>query len=337
MSPIIVSNSSRFISEVELLSPYPDNTADRDRWIIAQRPARVALNMHEPYGFFVEQECSPVGEIIPVATILLTNRECPLRCVMCDLWRHTLEEPVSRGAIPRQIDFALEKLPHARTVKLYNSGSFFDPHAIPPDDYREIAARIRTFERVVVECHPLLVGARCLEFKSLLSGRLEVAMGLETANPTILEKLNKRMTLKQFAVAADFLESNDIDLRVFILVQPPFMKTGESLYWAQKSIDFAFACKALAVTLIPTRGGNGAMEELAASGDFVAPDLDVLEKAVSYGVSLKRGLVFADLWDLKPNSHCVSCLDARLARLKEMNLRQEIIEPVTCDQCKELV
>lgn len=317
--------------------PYPDNNIDRDRWIIVRRPARVALNVQEPYGFFVEHERSPVGEIIPVAAILLTNRECPFRCVMCDLWRHTLEEPVSRGAIPRQIDFALEKLPYARAVKLYNSGSFFDPHAIPPEDYNEIAARIHAFERVIVECHPQLVGARSLEFKSLLPGRLEVAMGLETANPAVLERLNKRMTLEQFAVAADFLRSNDIDLRVFILVQPPFMKAEESLYWAERSIDFAFDCRAAVVTIIPTRGGNGAMEELAASGDFVAPDLDVLEQALTYGVSLKRGLVFADLWDLKSNSHCLSCLDARLARLKEMNLRQEIIELVTCDQCKELV
>ena len=48
-------------------------------------------------------------------------------------------------------------------------------------------------------------------------------MGLETAHPEVLAGLNKRMTLDQFSTAANFLRRNGIDLRVFILVQPPFM------------------------------------------------------------------------------------------------------------------
>ncbi len=34
-------------------------------------------------------------------------------------------------------------------------------------------------------------------------GKLEVAMGLETAHPEILERLNKRMTLTMFAERRD--------------------------------------------------------------------------------------------------------------------------------------
>ena len=124
---------------------------------------------------------------------------------MCDLWRNTLTKSVPVGAIPEQIDFALRRLGPARSVKLYNSGSFFDPRAIPPEDYEAIAARVRDFERVIVECHPAFVGERCVAFRDLLRGRLEVAMGLETAHPEVLEKLNKRMTLDQFAAAAQFL------------------------------------------------------------------------------------------------------------------------------------
>ncbi len=58
---------------------------------------------------------------------------------MCDLWRNTLTETVPRGAIPQQIDYALAQLPAARQIKLYNSGSFFDKQAIPPEDYEAIA------------------------------------------------------------------------------------------------------------------------------------------------------------------------------------------------------
>ena len=88
-------------------------------------------------------------------------------------------------------------------------------------------------------------------------------MGLETVHPQILEQLNKRMTTDQFAAAAALLREHDIDLRVFILVKPPFMREEEALDWAERSLDFAFDCGATAATLIPTRAGNGAMEELS--------------------------------------------------------------------------
>lgn len=315
-------------------STYPENAADRDRWILAQRPARAALNPHEPYAYFVEEERFAGGEIVPVATIFLTNRECPFRCVMCDLWRNTLLGSVPSGAISEQIDFALKRLPPTRAVKLYNSGSFFDSHAIPVEDYAVIAERVRGFDRIIVECHPALVGERCTEFRDFLPGRLEVAMGLETAHPNVLEKLNKRMTLEQFAAAAEFLRSNGIDLRVFILVQPPFMKPEEALYWTQRSLDFAFDCGATAATLIPTRAGNGAMESLAADGEFVPPRLNLLEAAASYGLGLKRGRVFTDLWDVKRRSNCVYCFQSRVERLRKMNLRQDVADVIACDRCK---
>jgi len=315
-------------------SIYPESAAERDRWILDRRPARVELNLREPVAYFAEDECSAEGEIAPVATIFLTNRECPFRCAMCDLWRNTLSESVPSGAIPEQIDFALGRLPPARAIKLYNSGSFFDPRAIPVEDYAAIAARIQDFERIIVECHPAFVGERCVAFRDLLTGRLEVAMGLETVHEGVLEKLNKRMTLEQFETAANFLRSSEVDLRVFILVQPPFMKPEESLYWAQRSLDFAFDCGATVATLIPTRAGNGAMEALAANDEFDPPGLNLLEATTSYGFGLKRGRVFTDLWDLKRRSECGFCFGERVERLRNMNLGQEICAAVTCDRCE---
>lgn len=315
--------------------PYPVGTAARTEWILAERPARAALDPEQPYSFLVEEECSATGEVVPVATIFLTNRECPWRCVMCDLWKNTLTLPVTRGAIPHQIVFALEQLPSARQIKLYNSGSFFDTQAIPREDYAAIASTVRSFERTIVECHPALVTRQCLDFRDLLSHPLEVAMGLETVHPEVLDRLNKRMTLDQFAASAAYLRANEIDLRVFILVQPPFMKPDESLYWAQRSLDFAFDCGATAATLIPTRGGNGAMEALAQTGDYAPPRLETLEAAVLYGLQSHRGRVFVDLWDAaRMSSECPDCQAARIARLHEMNLRQRVLDPIHCAICK---
>lgn len=312
---------------------FPQNAAERDRWIIEKRPPRTDLSPQEPYACFVEEECDSNGQVLPVATIFLTNRECAFRCTMCDLWRNTLTESVAPGAIPTQIKFALRQLGPARAIKLYNSSSFFDPRAIPPEDDQAIAHLVQTFNHVIVECHPAFVNQRCVEFRNLLNGQLEVAIGLETAHPETLQKLNKRMTLDQFQRAAGFLRSNNIDLRVFILVQPPFMLPEESLHWAKRSLDLAFDCGATAATLIPTRAGNGAMEALAASGQFTPPKLSLLEAAAHYGITQRRGRVFTDLWALQANGECPHCFPARVERLSNINLRQSVTPPVACHVC----
>ncbi len=320
---------------------YPETPAERDAWIVAHRAERGPLDPYKPQACLLEEERAASGEIVSVATIFLTNRECPWRCTMCDLWRHTLTEPTPPGAIPEQIEYALEQLASdtsaarqtPQAIKLYNSGSFFDPRAIPPSDHFAISQAVRSFERVIVENHPALIGDACLRFRDLLSGDFEIAMGLETAHPDVLEKLNKRLTLDQFRSAAEFLTRHGIALRVFILVQPPFMPPDEALHWAERSLDFAFDCGATAATLIPTRAGNGAMEALAENGKFAPPPLATLESAMDYGLKLRRGRVFADLWDLPRPIDCPGCGAARAARLRAMNLSQSIAPRISCPLC----
>jgi radical SAM enzyme (TIGR01210 family) len=267
-----------------------------------------------------EEERSSGGEIVLVNTLFLTNRQCPWRCVMCDLWQNTLTETVPVGAIPAQIDHALARLPPAPVIKLYNSGSFFDPRAIPVADYPAIARLLDCFERVIVESHPALIGDNCFRFRDLISGRLEVAMGLETVHPEVLSRLNKGMTLEQFSSAASALLGNGIDLRTFILVKPPSMSEEEALYWCERSLDFASSCGATAASLIPTRG-------------FSPPAIRTLEACQEYGLRLEQGRVFADLWDLEKFSICHECYAVRRNRLREMNLSQTIPEPIDCHIC----
>lgn len=325
-----MSGSTNNASKV---SGYPGSPADRDRWILERRGARNSVDAARPYAFVVEQERTESGEVVPVATVFLTNRECPWRCLMCDLWKNTLTGTVPAGAIPNQIEAALEQLPSAKQIKLYNSGSFFDPRAIPVVDHQDIARCVEGFERVIVECHPLLVGASALEFRDMLNGRLEIAMGLETVHPDILPRLNKRMTLEQFTRAADFLRQHQIALRVFVLVKPPFLPEPEAVHWAVRSADFAFDCGASVVSLIPTRAGNGAMEALAAAGEFSPPKLATFESAVNQVLARQRGRVFADTWDLEQFSSCPACFAARRARLERMNLRQTSEPSVACPVC----
>ena len=253
-----------------------------DRFVLEHRGAKNLVDPRRAYATAWEEEPDESGALVPTAVVFLTNRECPFRCVMCDLWTNTLDESVPPGAIPLQIRTALAGLQPARHIKLYNAGSFFDPQQIPIEDDEAIARGVEGFDRVVVESHPaFLSGAyaeRCRRFKAAIGGRLEVAIGLETAQPEVLARLNKRMTLDAFRRAADFLHSQDIDLRVFVLLSPPFMPAEQAVEWACRSIDLAAECGATVCSVVPTRGGNGAMEALGEAS--APPRLPALESVI---------------------------------------------------------
>ena len=300
------------------------------RWIRSMRGEKSPVDPYLPYGWFNEQELSLQGAVKEVSAILLTNRECPYSCLMCDLWKHTTNETVPAGAIPAQIEFALEKLSPATHLKLFNSGSFFDPRAIPVEDYPRIASLSSEFENVLVESHTAFIGEESLEFSRMLNGQLQVAIGLETVHPEILPVLNKGMSLEDFKLSVSFLQSNGISTRAFILLRPPFLSEVEGVEWACRSIDFAFACGVDVCSVIPVRAGNGALDKLALDAYFQEPAIQSLERVIEYGIGLQKGQVFADLWDLERFSRCDSCFAPRKERLNQINLTQEPVKPVEC-------
>jgi hypothetical protein len=341
---------------------YPEGAAARDRFVLDLRGPKTALDPHRAYAAVWEEERDETGALAPTAVVFLTNRECPFRCAMCDLWVNTLDEPVPRGAIAHQIRAALATLPPARRIKLYNAGSFFDPQAIPPRDYDEIAATVAGVDRVIVESHPAFLrgsyGEACCRFRDLVGGRLEVAVGLETVHQDALAALNKRMTLDDFAEAASFLAKQAIALRVFVLLDPPFVPPREAAEWALSSVRTARSAGAAVCAVIPTRDGNGAIDALPveqrprlglrdlewvvqeALGDAGGPEGPPRRTASGpAGRDAGRGFspagngggmrVFADLWDIERLFDC-GCSRDRAARLARMNREQAVPPPVAC-------
>ena len=304
------------------------------RTIAELRPPKNRLNPFVPYHFLHEREPGLPGGIESVNTIFLTSKECAFKCLMCDLWKNTLDEPLPAGAIVRQIDHALERLPEADVIKLYNNGNFFDAKAISPGDYPAIGKRLADYKRVIVENHPKLCNQLCIEFNSLLNGKLEIAMGLETIHPEALPKLNKQITPEDFKNATAFLNQHDIDVRAFVLLSPPYI-TGddENVSWALKTIEFAFECGAVRCAVIPVRPGNGVMELLRKSNDYTPPSIAMLEAVFEKALLMQRGQVFADTWDIGFLSECPHCFDERKRRLEIMNLSQQIEDSISCT-CK---
>ncbi|MBC7856944.1 MAG: radical SAM protein, partial [Pirellulaceae bacterium] len=88
--------------------------------------------------------------------------------------------------------------------------------------------------------------------------------------------------------------------------------------------------------IIPTRGGNGLMEQFAAQGQFSPPTLAMLEDSFAASLALPEfkkahsSRIFVDLWDLENLYTCSRCGPQRKERLHQMNHQQQLLPEISC-------
>lgn len=308
-----------------------------DRRIRSLRPPKPLVDPWRAHGWLVEDERRPNGHVERALTVFLAGAECPFTCSFCDLWRGTIDGPTPRGALPAQLTQVLQSLNgHASPdrLKLYNASNFFDRRAVPAEDVPAIASLAAPFGGVTVESHASTVGPLTLELAQQITGRLEVAIGLETIHPVAAAQLNKHLELARFDRAARFLSDNDIDLRVFVLLGAPHVPFDESVEWTLRTVEYAVQRGASVVSIIPVRGGNGEMARLAALGAFATPTLSQLEAAVEQCLTCAPAVVCGDLWDVKGLAECSTCAAARIERLRRINVTGRAQPAIVCPICE---
>jgi radical SAM enzyme (TIGR01210 family) len=306
-----------------------------DQEIRNLRPPKEYVDPYRAHGSLVEDERRPDGTIERTLTVFLAGAECPFTCTFCDLWRWTIDGPTPPGALTRQLESVLQSLdgPVPDRLKIYNASNFFDRRAVPAKDASGIARLAVSFAAVTVESHANTIGPKTLAFARQVSGRLEVATGLETIHPVAVAHLNKRLDLPRFDSAAAFLAASGVDLRVFVLLGAPYVGAEESVAWTVRTVAYAVERGAVVVSIIPVRGGNGELERLQALGLFTPPTLAQLEEAVDLCLRLTGAVVTADLWDVKQLTSCESCASERIERLRQINLTGRAQPRIACAVC----
>ena len=316
------------------------SASETDRRIRSLRPPKRVVDPYTSFGTVVEDERRPDGAMERALTVFLSGAECPFTCSFCDLWQYTIDGPTPPDALSTQ----LKRVLHAAgdvmglasspdRIKLYNASNFFDKRAVPPADLPRIIALTAPFKAITVESHVNTIGDATLSFARQISGRLEVAVGLETIEPVALARLNKRLDLAAFDEAARYLSDHEIDLRVFVLLGAPGISPDETLDWTVRSVEYAVSRGASVVSIVPVRGGNGEMEQLQALGQFVPPTLRALELALEHCLQFTPAVVTADLWDVQRLPGCTWCRDARVARMQRMNITGVSAPAVVCAWC----
>jgi archaeosine synthase beta-subunit len=306
-----------------------------DRRIRSLRPPKPHVDPYVAHGTVLEEERRPDGTIEHALTVFLAGAECPFTCSFCDLWRYTIDGPTPPGALVVQLERVLADLvePLPQRLKLYTASNFFDRRAVPPEDLPALARLAEPFESVTVESHASTIGPAVAAFARMLSGRLEVAMGLETIHPVAAARLNKRLTLERFDRAAASLTANGIDVRAFVLLGAPHVEPEKSVEWTVRTVEHAAAQGAAVASIIPVRGGNGEMERLEALGEFVAPTLGQLEEVLDRCSHITGTVVTADSWDVEKLARCEVCLAARKARLCRINVSGRAEPRIACGAC----
>lgn len=310
--PAIPTRDEVFAARGDVVKSPGDDSLASER-PSADRPNAILLES-EP----LERHPNRIVRTTDVLTLLLASSQCSLRCTMCDLWRNTLDTPTPVGSLPRQIRLGLESFGRSghlvpgetddkfRTIKLYNSGNFFDVRSTPPADDAEIARLCDSFDRIVVENHPRIGTRRLFEFAKRLRGRLEVAIGLESIAPRMLRRLNKQLTPGEFFDHAKQLCDADIDVRVFLIHGLPWLTPSESTAWTIASARFAAAAGARHISLLPCRAGNGFMDRLQRDGVFQPPTReqmrDVMDQLQDDSRFNLGPVITMDTWGLEPGA-----------------------------------
>ena len=311
------------------------STEATDRRIRGLRPPKAYVDPFKAHGSLLEEERRPDGAMEQALTVFLAGAECPFTCSFCDLWKWTVDGATPPGALTTQLERVLEAHagPAPDRIKLYNASNFFDRRAVPLEDLAGMVRLTSPFGSVTVESHANTVGPGTLAFARQLSGRLEVAMGLETIHPAAVAQLNKRLDLPRFDRAAAFLADSDIDLRVFVLLGAPFVSASEVVSSTVSTVEYAVERGASVVSVIPVRGGNGEMERLLAAGHFDPPSLTQLDLVLDGCVQFTDAVVTADLWDIEQLPACEYCRAARIERLRRLNTSGHAEPRIACDAC----
>ena len=293
--------------------------------ILNLRTAGAVVDPTAPPAVVTEQEPDENGVIKQATTVFLIGKECPFRCLMCDLWKHTTSEPTPPGALVRQLSQVLPQIQHREIIKLYNASNFFDPQSVPLTDRNGLATLVQDFETVVIENHPKLLSNKVPEFAARLNGQLQVAMGLETADERILRWLNKQMTVADYERACEFLIKHGITIRTFLLLPAPGVESTDALSHTVSSVRKALDCGSRVTSLIPLRAGNGVMDWLLNERLVHLPDLSSVANTFASALKLRREKqqrIFLDLWNIETLATTEKHADDLRKQLHRWNMEQ---------------
>ncbi|MCG2783367.1 MAG: DUF5591 domain-containing protein [Candidatus Altiarchaeales archaeon] len=158
------------------------------------------------------------------------------KCLFCGYGRIQGKNPSADG-LKKEFDSFFSGLDGVSHVKVFGSGSWLDSKQVPGEARTYFIGLCRKggVKKLTVESRPEFITKEGLkEFKDI---DFEIAIGLETADNRILEKIAKGFQVEDFAAAARTVHSAGGLVRTYLLVNLPFVRDMEGEL--EKSVDCA--------------------------------------------------------------------------------------------------
>ena len=260
-------------------------------------------------------------------------------CSMCGYAKDTLGRSATPDELRQQLDGIRRAYRDEPYVKFYTSGSFLDDREVDPASR---AACLGAFsgraKRVLFETLPEFAQPATLEpLRAAFSGEIEVALGLESTQPQVLQRfINKGAPPSEYLAAGDRVRALGLRAKAYLLLKPPYLTEGESIEDVVQSVEVA-APHFDAISINPVHIQNGTVVEwLYRRGRYRPPWLWSLVEAVQRGAKVRgstRLVTFPTAGGLPRGPHnCGKCDRAILDALETASLDQSFggLEGLVC-------
>ncbi len=278
------------------------------------------------------------NKIVDSLVIILRTKGCRWAyhsgCSMCGYFNDT-NTKIKEEDLINQINEAREKYNGEKVIKIFTSGSFLDDWEVPPK-VREYAYDVfKNADRIIVESRPEFVTEEKAKIMSN-KGNIMVALGLESANnETLLHRINKGFTIEDYIKAAKILMEQDVPIKTYILLKPPFMTERQAIEEAVYSVEFACRYSEI-VSVNPMNIQNYTLVEyLWRRGEYRAPWLwsvvEVLKRTYNVDADV---ISFPTAGGKVRGAHnCGKCDERVLKAIEDFSLTQDIkfLENLNCD------
>jgi len=275
-------------------------------------------------------------------------------CVMCGHLAKQLRtnETLDYRDLQHQFRDEFRKLDFGKhpVLNLYNNGSFFNDREIPKNARTEILEQIKDNTDVkvlVLESRPEYINEDTLEELTATAKThyVEIAVGLEVIDDLVrLICINKGFRLESFDLAisaVNKMKNNNINMRTYVLLKPPFLTEREGIEHAIRTIGYAGEKGCSAVSLEACTIQEYTLTQiLYESGNYRPPWLwsivEVIKKSTDQ-IKLVAGLFQFFPSSQKVPYNCDDCSERVIEALKEYNRTFDlaVFDHLDCDCKKE--
>ncbi len=175
------------------------------------------------------------------AVVIFRTRGCAwydfTSCSMCGYF-NDVNANVSDENLMKQVDRLMDFLSDQKVLKVFTSGSFLDRREVPDRAFNYFVDKVSTkVEKLLVESRTEFITRENMERLRDSSMDVRIAIGVESTNDRIIrDSVNKGTNFKKFVDAAKVVSKNDLELRSYLLLKPPFLNEENAVQDAIKSV-----------------------------------------------------------------------------------------------------